>query len=321
MNAPQNFPPIAFPTTELPEISVWQALTNDPLVRALLPVPVLLLAAPVLWAFFRKTWIEIEQETREWRRREPFDAPVDYRPAACLLITAVILTLHEYYGGKHFYDASIRPVLVLLQERGHTWPDLDKYDELLKYAWWSAARVLGYMVVPIFAWKILFPKDRILDMGLRVRGFFGHAWIYLACLFIVLGAMAVVARGNDFLTYYPFYKASSRSWADFLMWEAMYFAQFLALEFFFRGWMLAAMRRSLGASAIFVMALPYCMIHYGKPYLEAHAAIIAGVVLGSLAMRYRSIYAGFLVHITVAFLMDFLALHSRDALPTQWWPN
>ena len=44
--------------------------------------------------------------------------------------------------------------------------------------------------------------------------------------------------------------------------------------------------------------------------------MIAGVVLGSLAMRTRSIYAGFLVHATVAVLMDVLALyHRRGSLP------
>ena len=66
------------------------------------------------------------------------------------------------------------------------------------------------------------------------------------------------------------------------------------------------------------MAVPYCMIHYGKPYLEVNGAIVAGVVLGSLAMRTRSIYSGFLVHITVAFSMDFLALWHRGALPKAW---
>jgi membrane protease YdiL (CAAX protease family) len=68
------------------------------------------------------------------------------------------------------------------------------------------------------------------------------------------------------------------------------------------------------------MAVPYCMIHYGKPYLEANGAIVAGIVLGSLAMRTRSVYAGFLVHITVAGSMDLLALWHRAALPTQFWP-
>ena len=44
--------------------------------------------------------------------------------------------------------------------------------------------------------------------------------------------------------------------------------------------------------------------------------MIAGVVLGSLAMRTRSIYAGFLVHATVAVLMDILALDRRHGLPS-----
>jgi hypothetical protein len=80
------------------------------------------------------------------------------------------------------------------------------------------------------------------------------------------------------------------------------------------------LRRTLGAAAVFAMAVPYCMIHYGKPYLEAHGAIVAGVVLGSLSMRTRSIYAGFLLHITVAVGMDALSLWKRGALPTVWWP-
>jgi membrane protease YdiL (CAAX protease family) len=63
------------------------------------------------------------------------------------------------------------------------------------------------------------------------------------------------------------------------------------------------------------------MIHYGKPYLEAHGAIVAGVVLGSLALRTRSIYGGFLLHISVAAGMDLLSLYKRDALPHNFWPG
>jgi hypothetical protein len=79
--------------------------------------------------------------------------------------------------------------------------------------------------------------------------------------------------------------------------------------------------RIFGVGAIFSMVVPYCMIHYGKPYLEACGAIVAGTVLGSLSMKTRSIYAGFLVHITVAILMDFLALEHRHALPKLLTPD
>lgn len=89
---------------------------------------------------------------------------------------------------------------------------------------------------------------------------------------------------------------------------------------FFRGWWLGVLRKSFGSGAIFAMAVPYCMIHYGKPYLEACGAIIAGIALGSLSMKTKSIYQGFLVHITVAALMDWLSLSHRMALPTRVWP-
>ena len=74
--------------------------------------------------------------------------------------------------------------------------------------------------------------------------------------------------------------------------------------------------RSFGTGAIFSMIVPYCMVHYGKPYLEACSALIAGVVLGSLAIRTRSIWAGVAVHVTVAILMDVLSLQRKGKLPS-----
>ena len=104
--------------------------------------------------------------------------------------------------------------------------------------------------------------------GLRGKGFLGHLWIYGLCLAVVVPAMLLVSAQPDFGTYYPFYKLSSRSWFDFICWESIYFCQFFALEMFFRGWILGALRRNFGAGAVFAMAVPYCMIHYGKPLPE-----------------------------------------------------
>lgn len=345
---------LVLPVIELDHHSVIGALLNYPPIKALAPIPILIAIAPALWWFFRDTWLRLDRErvgpgqttptatrrpqphwrkwrgkrregqkrrlARHWERLSKHAAPasLDYRPAVCLLMVAVVLTLHEYYGGRSFYESSIRPLLAEYAE-DHAWLKFKLYDDLFGYAWWVSARVVGY-VGPLFVWKLIFPSDSLLDMGLRTRGFLKHLWIYAAALTIVVLAMLTLATQPEFLNYYPFYKKSSRSWFDFLAWQSMYWVQFFALELFFRGWILAALRRTMGMGAIFVMVVPYCMIHYGKPYLEAHAAIVAGVVLGSLAMRTRSIYAGFLVHISVAALMDTMALASRDALPTQFWP-
>jgi membrane protease YdiL (CAAX protease family) len=65
--------------------------------------------------------------------------------------------------------------------------------------------------------------------------------------------------------------------------------------------------------------VPYCMIHFGKPYLEAVGAILAGIALGSLSMRTKSIYQGFMLHITIAAMMDWLSLRRRHCTPLVFW--
>ena len=40
------------------------------------------------------------------------------------------------------------------------------------------------------------------------------------------------------------------------------------------------------------MIVPYLMIHFAKPWLEASGAILFGLLLGVLALRSRSIWGG-----------------------------
>jgi membrane protease YdiL (CAAX protease family) len=288
--------------------------------KPVLPIPALLVALPLLWWLFRGTWRELDDDATRWRTSLAAEGRLDLRPMVAMVVCGVILTLQEYYGGRAYYDQTIRPWLAKVDVLHPRAMQLGKYDELYGFSWWVFARVLGYAVIPLPLWKACFPRDSLLDMGLRARGFFQHSWIYAVFLAVVVPLLLIVSRQPDFGAYYPFYRQSSRSWYDFLSWEAMYFVQFFALEMFFRGFWLGALRRSFGSGAIFAMAVPYCMIHYGKPFLEANGAIIAGIALGSLSMKTKSIYQGFLVHITVAGLMDWLALSHRHALPTAFWP-
>ncbi len=296
--------------------SVLEVLTA--LGKPLFPIPALLVLIPAIYFMFRQTWRELDEDAHRHRGETLAAGRYDVRPLVGLVLCAFILTMQEYFGGRLFFDSTIRPLLVKASWGG-TKLGLIKYDELWGFGWWAGTRIGGYLF-PLLFWKIAFPRDSILDFGLRTRGFFKHVWIYVLFLGAVLPAMWIVSREPDFGTYYPFYKLSSRSWFDFLLWEAMYFFQFFALEVFFRGFWLGMLRKSFGSGAIFAMAVPYCMIHYGKPYLETMGAIVAGIALGSLSMKTKSIYQGFLVHVTVAGLMDWLALSHRHALPSAMWP-
>ncbi|HEU4407352.1 MAG TPA: CPBP family intramembrane glutamic endopeptidase [Polyangiaceae bacterium] len=295
------------------------ALLAHPLVKAALPGPAFLLFGPILYLVFRKTWARIDLDARRERAATMAEGAFDARPAVAAFVAAFGLTLQEYYGGAATYFAHLHPRVVGYSVR-YPWLRPALFAELYNYVFWSASRVFVYVILPFTVWKIAFPRDSLLDMGLRPRGLRQHAWVYLACLALVAPCVLLVARQPDFGAYYPFYRQASRSWLDFIAWELLYFAQFVGLEIFFRGFWLAVLRRQAGSAAIFSMVVPYCMIHYGKPYLEANGAVLAGVVLGTLAMKTRSIYAGLGVHLAVALGMDVAVLASRGGLPRAWVP-
>jgi membrane protease YdiL (CAAX protease family) len=302
------------PVSPAKDLAGFQAFVES--VKPLVPIPSLLVIITLIWLFFRRTWRELDADALRERAALLAKGKTDHRPMIALVMCALILTMQEYYGGRTFFEVHLYPVIAkLFKDSGRT---VARYDELLGFGWWAGTRITGYLL-PFLVWKVAFRKDSLRDLGLRTKGFFDHVWIYGLFFAVVVPAMLIVSSAPDFATYYPFYKASTRSWFDFLVWEAMYFAQFFALEMFFRGFWLGTLRKSFGSGAIFAMAVPYCMIHYGKPYLEAVGAIVAGIALGSLSMKTKSIYQGFLLHITIAAMMDWLSLRRRHCTPLTFW--
>jgi hypothetical protein len=230
----------------------------------------------------------------------------DYRPLVVMCTVALSLTLIEYFGDRDVYDAAVR----------RWWPGFasHRYFELGGFVYWSLARQVGYILIPLLV-VLFMPGERMRDYGLTVRGVFRHIWIYGLLLAVVLPAVAMVSFTAAFQNTYPFYKLAARSWTDFLVWELFYALQFFALEVFFRGFMLHALKRPMGAYAIFAMAVPYCMIHYHKPLPEVLGAVAAGIVLGTLSLHTGSIWCGWLIHVSVALSMDWLAMLQTAGYP------
>ena len=259
--------------------------------KLLLGMPVFLFCVG-LYRFFAHQWRAIDAETPRSKR----DAG-SYSSAVLLVlvICAVSLTLQEYVGDRASF-ARWFPKLMASRD-----------GELYSFAWWSGWRMLGYVVIPSLA-ILLMPGQRWRDYHVSTKGFFQHAWIYLLLFALIFPAVIQASFSPSFRHTYPFYRWANRSPGDLWTWEALYAIQFLALEFFFRGFLLQGLRKALGANAIFIMIVPYCMIHYGKPLPETLGAIGAGILLGTLAMRTRSIWGGVLIHVGVAVTMDVMAI-------------
>lgn len=193
------------------------------------------------------------------------------------------------------------------------------FYELAGYVWWTSILAVGYVLVPWLVIRFLF-KEKIVDFGFRWNQVNEHWRGYVLLLSPILVFIYCVSLGQDFVHHYPFYSLTSRSGFDWLAWECLYLFQFICLEFFFRGFMLNALRPAVGANAVWIMCVPYLMIHFPKLWLEATGAILFGLFLGILALRSRSIWGGVLVHAGVALTMDFAAMMRKAGVPDLWWP-
>jgi membrane protease YdiL (CAAX protease family) len=179
---------------------------------------------------------------------------------------------------------------------------------------WSMGCIFFYLAIPGLI-HLLWLRRPLRELGLSPKGFFRHLWIYALLFLPVAASVWVVSYQESFQNTYPFYRNPS-SLGSLMLWEGFYALQFFALEVFFRGFMLNELKHRWGWRAILFMMTPYCMIHFTKPALEALGAVIAGSVLGILALRTRNIWGGVTIHVAVAWSMDFASLLQRG-----WFEN
>ena len=100
--------PLELPVRALPDIGLVQVLLAYPPFKVLLPLPILAAIAPAIWWFFRPTWRELDRDAAAYRAELAERGEMDYRPAACFVIVAAVLTMQEYYGSRSFYDDVLR---------------------------------------------------------------------------------------------------------------------------------------------------------------------------------------------------------------------
>src|SRR5438309_1004480 len=130
-------PPVLAP----PDVGVFDSFLSA--AKPILPIPALLVVLPILWLLFRGTWRELDADATRWRMELEELGRIDLRPLVAMAACAVILTLQEYYGGRGYYDQTIRPLIVRLDVAHPRVIALARYDELYGFAWWVGTRVLG----------------------------------------------------------------------------------------------------------------------------------------------------------------------------------
>jgi hypothetical protein len=253
--------------------------------------------------------------------RKQASAPVEPIAAsrAGRLRTAIVREIRDSLAGVHVPAAVAMVVatalLIAARHHGNTnafralFPALSRgspFNELLPYLYWFSASVCFYLALPIGA-AALTPGARVRATGLGLGDWrFGLAATALV-LAVFLPVVFVASKLPAFAGHYPLAKAARTSWELFALYELGYAVYFVAWEYLFRGYLLFSLEPAMGRLAVFAQMMPFAIMHLGKPEAETFGSIVAGVVLGLLALRTRSCWYGALIHITVAVTMDVLA--------------
>ncbi len=238
---------------------------------------------------------------------------LDKRAVFALVYAAVGLTCIAYLKDPQYLQLLLAntPFAAIGDEAA-----LSPNNNLYALTWWVFVSVFFYFVVP--AVSVAFVQRRKLaEIGLAHRIEPGFGKLLAACIAIMLPLVYLMSLTEGFAAKYPFlriYDGSPYLSTTLLAWETIYFLQFFGLEFFFRGFLVHSLKPTLGVYSIFVMTVPYTMIHFQKPMPETFAAVIAGIFLGWISYRNGTIWLGLVLHCTVAFAMDILALYHEGLL-------
>src|SRR5437868_10327412 len=240
-------------------------------------------------------------------------ASIDRRAAFAFVYTAVGMACIFYLRNPEY-------VLPIFRRAGFA-----DFGETIAYssannlpalAYWVFVSMVFYTVVPIVVVKFVF-RHKLREYGVNFRLEKGFWKLLALSIAIMLPLVYWMSTTAGFEARYPFLKVFNGApyfSSTLLIWELIYLIQFVGLEFFFRGFLVHSLRPTLGLYSIFVMMVPYCMIHFGKPMPETFAAIFAGLFLGWLSFKNGNIWMGLVLHCVVAFSMDILALYNKGLL-------
>ena len=234
-------------------------------------------------------WIE-----QKW---EKYSHGLERKTTIVLIGSAVLLTLYRFFNTRSFFNKHFRRYFATPSIR-----------ELLSYHYWFLSTAVVLFVLPVLLIK-LGVKARIRDYGLQfTHGKLG--WGLVALGWVVMLPLILLALWlyPAFQQKYPLCKIAATSWQTFIPYELAYGVYMFSWEFIFRGFMLFGLEARFGNASILIQTVPFAIMHGSKPLPEAMGSVVAGLLLGALALETRSFLYGAALHWFVAMTMDILAV-------------
>ncbi|MBM4353935.1 MAG: CPBP family intramembrane metalloprotease [Deltaproteobacteria bacterium] len=114
---------------------------------------------------------------------------------------------------------------------------------------------------------------------------------------------------------YPLVSFARESTGSFLLWATCYLVYYIAWEGLFRGVIQLGLGKQLGlVPAMLLQTALTTLLHAGGPELETLAALVAGPVLGLIAVRTGSVFYPLLIHFAAGVATDLSCIRLGGAM-------
>ncbi|HNQ93483.1 MAG TPA: type II CAAX endopeptidase family protein [Anaerolineales bacterium] len=159
-------------------------------------------------------------------------------------------------------------------------------------------RVVLYLAIPLFFIIAVFwenPKEYGFGLGDWKAGFI------ITAIGILFMAPVIYFLGSDNASMQKYYQPylNGLPWTTFL--------DLIGWEFIFRGWILFGYARKFGPEALWIQAVPFALMHNGKPEVETLSTIFGGFAFGWVVWRTKSFLYPFLIHWFIATFIIIVA--------------
>jgi len=173
---------------------------------------------------------------------------------------------------------------------------MDYYHYFTSYKYWD--RVILYLVVPLLV-IIIFFRENPKEYGFSLGDW--KAGLLITVVGVLAMAPVIFYLGSRNISLQNFYKSYPNDLPGTI------FLDLIGWEFLFRGWILFGYARKFGPEALWLQAVPFALMHNGKPEVETLSTIFGGFAFGWVAYRTKSFLYPFLIHWFIATFVIIVA--------------
>lgn len=173
---------------------------------------------------------------------------------------------------------------------------MDYYHSFTSHKYWD--RVILYLVIPLLITLFIF-RDNPKEYGFSLGDWKAGLIITAVGILFMAPVIYYLGSGDESMKQYYQPYVNGLPWTTFL--------DLIGWEFIFRGWILFAYVRKFGPESLWLQAVPFALMHNGKPEVETLSTIFGGFAFGWVAYRTKSFLYPFLIHWFIATFIIIVA--------------